>query len=221
MSCVPMSLFAQSLDNLYNKRYCELLVYKLTEGITVYNTIKQNDCPTHLWYPLSSAELKKRMDVFSVYKNGPRYWLIDGMTQSKFIDQDVLNVNGLKFNKAAKISSFNALQFILKGKEPYQVRQVHRTTVWVYKKNRQIYEIIDDKKNIYVMQSYSVQRIPQTVADLTSLGHRLHLPKNWTFKTGKIKATSYLKAIDNKAYVIQDEFLNTYQRSNVDFLEYA
>ncbi|MDQ5884364.1 MAG: hypothetical protein QG556_703 [Pseudomonadota bacterium] len=216
---VSCTSHAQSLMNLFNARYCEILLFEPWHGVFVYNTLKQNSCPNQLWSQLSTDEIKKKTAAFHVYKNGPRYWVIDGMEHSSLVDQTVLNINGFKLNKAATLSTFDFLKFILTFQRPYYIHQIKRKTTWVYESGRQIYEIIDDKNHVYVMQSYSTQHVPQTIDDLASLGGRLHLPKDWKFKTGTLLANQYVKAIDGLADIIQDDFYNTYQRAEFDLIQ--
>ncbi len=205
--------------NLHNKRYCEILLFKPTEGMLVFNTIKQNDCPEGAWKNLTKDRVKKISHAWSVYFNGPRFWVIDAMKNSSLVDNKVLDIDGFKLNKAAKIPMFSFMKFYFENKKSYQVRQISRNTTWVYNSGTRVYELIDEHNQAYVMQSYSIQYQAQTLEGLKNLGNQLHLPQNWKFKTGVLKKTQTVTAIENQAFVIQDEFRNTYQRASQDLLE--
>lgn len=68
------------------------------------------------------------------------------------------------------------------------------------------------------MQSYSHQKQHLTADDLPNLVKQLKLPKGWKYKTGIIRKNQHLRTINNVAYVLQDEFLNSYRRAEHDFL---
>lgn len=119
--------------------------------------------------------------------------------------------------REAGVLQLSALD-LLKAKEPYQTHDVKRHTTWIYEKDKPIYELIDPKGNVFVMQSYSIQKSPQTESSLRALGKKLNLPSGWHFKTGVLKQSETLEAIHNVAVVVQDDLLNTYQKASVDFL---
>ena len=62
------------------------------------------------------------------------------------------------------------------------------------------------------MQSYSRQvNRNQSIDDLRELGSKLKLPSGWTFKTEILDKDFELTA-KGQAWVIQDDFGNTYQK---------
>ena len=64
------------------------------------------------------------------------------------------------------------------------------------------------------MQSYSLQVDPrQTMESLPTLGQRLRLPRGWSFRVVTLKKDYRLEAVGGQATVVQDELLNTYQKS--------
>lgn len=111
-----------------------------------------------------------------------------------------------------------SLMDLFKNK-PYQSHVVHRKTTWVYQADKPVFELIDPNGQVFVMQSYSVQKYPQTMNTLTQLGAKLQLPKGWKFKTGVLNKPETIEAVNNKAVVVQDNFLNTYQKASHDFLK--
>jgi hypothetical protein len=62
------------------------------------------------------------------------------------------------------------------------------------------------------MQTYALLVDPKlTMADLPTLGKRLHLPKGWHYRVRTLDRDLSLKA-HGTAYVLQDELENSYQR---------
>jgi hypothetical protein len=213
-----ISFFAQSAQNLQmrDQRYCEIIIPKTFSQYAVYNTWGLNDCPQDTWNNVTDACVKKETNSSRVHLNGPRYWVIDGFKNSTLVNPTVKTICGLSMREAGvlEVSPFD----LLKANKPYKQRDVARQTTWIYNAGSPVYELIDPKGKVFVMQSYSLQKIHQSQASLAGLGAKLNLPKNWQFKTGKLKKTELLQAIDNQATVIQDDFLNTYQLATRDFL---
>ncbi len=207
---------AGEAQGLRGQRYCEVILAEKRLIFAVYNTIFLNDCPAALWNQLSENELKKETGSYFVHLNGPRFWMIDGFTDSKLINPEQRSFGGIKMRKAGLLHL--NLKTILFGATPYREHAVDRTTTWVYDAGKPIYELISPDHEVYVMQSYSVQQIPQTQASLGELATKLTLPKGWQFRTGILQKQGQIPAFNNKAYVIQDNFQNTYQKSASDLL---
>ncbi|CAM2951855.1 hypothetical protein LEAN103870_10500 [Legionella anisa] len=212
---IPTISSAAQKSNLRNMRYCEIIFSKSISYYAVYNTIGLNDCPQNIWAKITPKDVEKATGSTHVHLNGPRYWTIDGMKNSELVNPDVMTFNGLAMREAGilRIRIKDVLLAV-----PYKLREVARTTTWVYDAGKPVYELIDPKGNVFVMQSYSVQKVPQTEQSLAQLGAKLKLPAHWQFKTGVLKKTSTVQAIDNMAVVVQDDFLNTYQKATHDLL---
>ncbi len=213
---LPFYSHAVDRDHLRGNRYCEIIVPKKLTEYAVYNTWGLNDCPAKIWNQITVDCVKKEMDTTLARLNGPRYWVIDGFENTTLINPKTKTICGLMLREAG-ILNIN-LSELLKSKSHYKQRAVTRTTTWIYQANKPVYELIDPTGTVFVMQSYSVQQTPQTEASLSQLGTQLELPDGWQFKTGVLKKTELLKAINNQAIVIQDNFLNTYQMATHDFL---
>jgi hypothetical protein len=210
---------AQGADrsNLRGQRYCEIIIEKTLTTYAVYNTIGLNDCPESIWNKISVDSVKKEMNVSFVHLNGPRYWVIDGLEHSKLVNTDVKVINDLSMREAGVLKL--SLLDLYKGSTPYKPRAVERKTTWVYQSGKPVYELINPKGEVFVMQSYSIQKTAQTLNSLNQLNSLLKLPKGWIFKTGILKTEQTVTAINNLAVVIQDDFLNTYQQATHDLLE--
>ncbi|WP_131780444.1 hypothetical protein [Legionella bozemanae] len=202
-------------SNLRGMRYCEIIFSKSISNYAVYNTIGLNDCPQNMWNKITANDVKKETGAAHVHLNGPRYWTIDGIQNSELVSPNIKTFNGLAMREAGVLHI--RLKDLLLG-SPYKPRDVARKTTWIYDAGKPVYELIDPKGNVFVMQSYSVQKEPQTEQSLTQLGLKLKLPAQWRFKTGILKKAGTVQAIDNMAVVVQDDFLNTYQKATHDLL---
>lgn len=97
--------------------------------------------------------------------------------------------------------------------KPYETRTVRRDTTWGYDAGKTVHELVDPEGAVYDMQSYSVQEVQQDEASLAKLGETLTLPDGWAFRTRVIDEKLEVEAVDGLAVVVQDDFGNTYQRS--------
>lgn len=208
--------YAAEMDNLRGARYCEVIIAENRWTLFVYNSIGLNDCPEQSWKQINTDSIRKETASSWVHLNGPRYWVIDSMKKTTLIDHKQRSFGKIAMRKAGTL--YLSLGEILRGSQPYLTHTVHRKTIWLFKADKPVYEIIDNKGRVFVMQSYSVQHIAQTEASLANLGKKLSLPSGWRFRTGTLKQDQELPAVDNKAVVIQDNFSNTYQLATHDFL---
>ncbi len=213
---MPLPATAADRDNLRGARYCEIIVSQSIPNFAVYNTIGLNDCPAKVWNKISASDVKKATGSTFVHLNGPRYWVIDGFKHSNLVNPTPKTINGLAMREAGVLHL--SMRDLLKPNKPYQLRDVQRHTTWVYQAGKPVYELIAPNGSVYVMQSYSVQKKPQTEASLAQLGSKLNLPAGWKFKTGTLSKQSTIQAIDNQAEVVQDDLLNTYQKAPHDLL---
>jgi hypothetical protein len=97
---------------------------------------------------------------------------------------------------------------------PIRSRKVQRTTVWVYDAGKPVYELVDPQGHVYDMQSFSGQKVDQTIESLATLGQRLHVPDGWTFRSRVLTSELQLTAVGGVAHVVQDDLANTYTRDD-------
>lgn len=209
-------VFANQDVNSRNARYCEVIVGKGLQA-SVYTTFKLNNCPQNLWNQLDTKLIKKQNHASFVYLNGPRHFMFDKYIYHKLTNTiDEKSFCGLKMRKAATVR----VRFtdIIKGFRPYIEHEIHRHTVWIYEAGKPVYELISPNNKVYVMQSYSDEKVDQNEKTLAKLGSILHLPKGWKFKTGILKKNQSIVTQDNIAIVTQDELKNTYQLTTQDLL---
>lgn len=214
---IPFWSVAAEKSNLRGQRYCEIIIPKSFSDYAVYNTWGLNDCPQDIWSKITVSGVKKEMGVHFAHLNGPRYWVIDGFKNTTLINPMTKTICGLPLREAGvlHISLFE----LLKSSSFYKEHIVARQTTWIFDAGKPVYELISPTNKVFVMQSYSVQNTAQTPESLSQLGIKLNLPTGWKFKTGTLKKLELLQAIDNKATVIQDDLLNTYQLATHDFIE--
>jgi hypothetical protein len=214
---VPAVRATQSLPrpaDMHDVRYCEVIpVFRdgASLNVEVYNTITLNDCPAVLWKQLKSDALSKQFDATQVKLNGPRYWVmnrIDGSGDS--VSGKVADFGGIQMRQVATLNM--KLWQINAGDKPYEEMTVQRSTVWVYSKGTTVYELINPKGDVYLMQSYAQIVDPNmNLQKLDQLGPRLKLPKGWSYRTRVLFQELGLKA-NGKAHIVQDDFQNTYQK---------
>jgi len=212
ISCVmTQHALAGHMENLRNQRYCEIIVQNGPLSLAVYNTIGLNACPQNVWQKLTAEAIKKQKDVRFVYLNGPRRWVVDGVKNAHVVDAKIENFQGLSLREAG-IVKLSIWDVFTHNRRFYTRRTVERSNTWVYEAHQPVYVLIDPDARVYVMQSFSLEKRPQTLASLSQLAMQLkNLPAGWHFCTGVLPKTGYLPVVDNKAEVVQDEFLNTYQ----------
>ena len=214
---IPTLCHAAVQSEVRGKRYCEIILFKTPTQILVYSTFGLNDCPSDIWNKITVVPIKKATGASFVRLNGPRYWMMDGIKSTPLVNHEVATFGGLTLRKAAEII-LNPEQFF-SANTPYQTRKIKRRTTWTYEAGKPIYELIDSKGHIFVMQSYSLQISPQTEASLSQLAVKLRLPPGWQFKTGVLKKTETISTINDVAIVVLDDFFNTYQNVPHDLLK--
>ena len=143
--------------------------------------------------------------------NGPRYWLIDGIKgKGMSATGKTITVNGIEMGERATLEV--SLKQAMGGKKLYKPNEVRRDTVFTFRAGKPVFELTDPEGHVYRMQSYSqIVNKKETLDDLAGLGAKLKLPKGWTYST-RILDKDYDLLATGLAYVVQDDFLNTYQR---------
>ena len=204
------------VSNMRNKRYCEILVVNgnlrnLTA--TVYNTIGCNDCPTTLWNAINVEKLKDSLNAKSINMNGPRVFMMDKVGQTN-IPPPKVKLSGLEMIERAKLPV--SIATVIAGKsKPYKENIVKRSTEYVFLKGEKVYKLISPE-HTYIMQSYSLIVDKNLNLDaLEILNTKLQLPNGWKYQVETLTKDLVLKTVkEGKAYLIQDDLQNSYQRIN-------
>jgi hypothetical protein len=217
LSLVPIIAQATEQMSMRGNRYCEIILSQKITSYLIYNTLGLNDCPLNIWDKVTVAQVKQETGFSFVHLNGPRYWVIDGFNHSTQVNPVIKTISGLTMREAGILD----IKWVdlLKSRFPYHQHQVKRQTTWFYAAGKPVYELIDANGEVFVMQSYSTQKAPQTEQSLTQLGTTLKLPKGWIFKTGTLRKAQSIQVIDNLAIVVQDNLENTYQKATHDLLK--
>jgi hypothetical protein len=208
--------FASPPENMRGLRYCEIVLAKSGFNFSIYSTANLNDCPNDEWSQLTTDLIKKETGAYYVYLNGPFYWVSDGIEYSAVSTPKKLILNGIEMQNAGALHL--GIMDVVKGDDPYQEHTVQQQATLVYKAGHPIYELVDPNQHVYVMQSYSIKVHPQTQASLSTLGSQLKLPYGWFFRKGILRSDVHLTAVNDQVVMVQDNFLNTYQRVAHDFL---
>jgi len=211
---VERSQFMDHGDNWRNLRYGEIIpVFRsgTTLYMEIYNTAQSNELPQELWEKLDAEVMAKEFGAEKVLINGPRYWLINEMDGGgATADGKVANFGGIEMTQRAILE--NSIFGGAIGSKAYSEKTVERTTKYTFWKDNMVYEITNDRGEVYRMQSYSQIDDPKlTIDDLEFLGERLNLLKGWSYAARVLVEDSYLVS-DGSTTVITDELHNTYQK---------
>lgn len=198
-------------DGFRNKRYGEIILIAggpLQFVGHVYNTVGLNDCPQALWDQLDPKQIARENKARSVILNGPRYFMMDEIALQN--PGPIKTFGGLEARHLADVKI--SLWTVLRGKsKPYTGNTVERTSRYVYKAGRPIFELIAPDGRRYVMQTYALI-VDKTLqeSDLPNLGERLKLPKGWKYQT-RILEEDLVLTTSGTATVLQDDLMNSYQ----------
>lgn len=199
---------AQQGIDVYGKRYGEVLLVRMGAGgpeATVYNTFPLNDCPAALWDALDAEAIARDNDAAAALLNGPRYWLMSGITKAPGAPQPTRTFGDLEMIEQATV------QMASNNPAPYSVNAVDRKAVFTFGSGRPVFELVDAQDRRWVMQTYS-QVVDKNLMldDLPGLGSRLHLPEGWRYETRTLTSPLVVDTTDRPAQVLQDDLSNTY-----------
>jgi len=199
--------------NTRDARYCEILTISGNIGnmvATVYNTLGVNDCPETVWKNIDKEKVKKDFQAKSVVMNGPRVFLMDSVGQFNMPPPKV-DIGGIEMIERAHLDV--DLKTLLMGKKPYDEQIVKRTTMYIFNTGSSVY-LLRHNTDTYIMQSYAKIVDPDLNEEkLKTLANVLKLPSGWTYETKKLDEALILETKENgKAYLVQDELQNSYQK---------
>jgi hypothetical protein len=212
---------ADGFTGLRNQRYCEVIP-SVVQGSSVttyvYNTQGLNLCPAAQWDALTEAEVDQEYGSQSAQRNGPRYWMMDDLKGSgSSTTGQTFTFDGIEMSLRAKIVTPVGAPTV--GQQFYVPNTVQRQTVYTFQGGNPIYELIDPDKNVYVMQSYAqIVDKTLTINQLPALGHVLSLPAGWRYRERRPRHSIELTAT-GIAYVVNDNFADSYQRMNKPSLQ--
>ncbi len=203
------------LENLRGKQYFEIFTaYRIFNKfkIGVYNNINRLPIPIAESDTFDPEALKKEIGAKAIMFNGPRFWVLDSIRG--YYKGEPMTFYGYVFDLVATFENkISEAKVQAKERKLYTEHTVGRFTDFLFKKGEKIYELVSDTGVIYTMQSASLEvNKTQSIDDLENLASKLKLPVGWKFQTRILDKDTIFK-IRGEAYVIQDDFKNTYQRN--------
>jgi hypothetical protein len=198
-----------------NARYCEILT-TARRGITlvteIWNTSGLNDCPADTWAALDAVALQDELDVLNVRLNGPRYWVLDeiGAAGGLTASGERMRFGAIEMELRAVLETRPGGDLV--GDRFYTPSTVQRDTRYVFYAGEYVYTLTAPDGSSYIMQSYAQIIDPAlTIEDLEMLGERLTLPDGWAYEAIRLDV-DFIVLSSGETTVLQDDFLNTYQR---------
>lgn len=202
-------------ENLRGRQYYEIFTgFKNfnTIIIGIYNNIARAPIPVNEWDNMDTEKIKAEEKAVAITKNGPRFWVMDSI--KGYSAGEMRKFCGFEFDLVGVIEGKTAdLKSQLKERSLYSERTINRYTDFIYNKGQKIHELISGDGTVYTMQSASNEiNRNHTIDDLDLLSDKLKLPAGWKYNV-RIAKEDICHEIRGEAHVIQDDFLNTYQRN--------
>ena len=174
-SASPEKVSMVDVQNTRNMRFCEVLV--INEGyVEIYNTSGLNACPEDAWNAIDPTEMAKQMNVQSIQKNGPHFWVMDSQTIG-FGETKSFGGIDVRWAAQAPVSSLGGSE----GSTPYQPFKTCKTQKMVYDAGQKVWEMVDDKGQAWVLQAHEAQF---SLDDLDTLETQMKsLPEGWNWRT--------------------------------------
>lgn len=200
----------KGLAGIYNSRYCEIFVVEPPVAslfaVNVFNTVGLNECPRDRWNAVDFDAIRQEWGALGAVANGPRRWTIDAISGGRA--GNPFEMSGLEVRKVATLETPSL------SPEPFTEVAIDRTTVWKFRKGRNIRIVVSPTGKRYAMQSYTKTVDPGLKArHLNSIGRNplIALPEGWKFKTKKLRRPLALE-VKRTARIVRDGLGSTYQR---------
>ena len=198
------------ISDMRNVRYGEVLAVYHRDGrfeAEVFGTQLLNDCPQEQWVTLDATTLAAEMDALVVKLNGPRYWTLDGFgLKVAVVDPVFRDFNGIQMRRIAVVDLGEVPRL-----GPYTETKVNRGAVFFWDEGQTVHELVNPDGLAYVMQALCVGVDPtMSPESLLTLGERLALPDDWTYRTRVLDEELVVDTSSSLATVLQDEFENSY-----------
>ena len=188
--------------------------------IAVWNDIRHEKMSRPTWDSIATSFVKSESaESVTVIKNGPRFWMLDSLRGYELGSRRSFAVGGggdatngaggrrlYDFDLVAVIHpSFAELLF----RGPYHELKIRRHTDWTYAARSTVYELTSPRGDVYTMQTGS-REVIRDASPASSAEMKLEPPTGWAYGRRELndEETYY---ISDFAYIIQDEFFNTYQ----------
>ncbi|AYV26397.1 hypothetical protein EES41_06640 [Streptomyces sp. ADI95-16] len=221
MSATPAEGTVTKLfEGIHGVPHAEIVVFtKDDEGPgakgIVYNTLGLPlDFTDDQFRALDPEALATEFRGDAVWMNGPRRVLADSVSVELFDEGRVTSVDGIAMQTIADVHVPDLEAFLSSQRPPYTQLLVNRTTMWTFRKGRQVHELISPDGHVFVMQSLSRRVDPNLDPDrLATLGARLSPPAGWEYRVRTLEE-DLLVGARGDAHIVLDEFENNYQRED-------
>ena len=161
-------------------------------------------------------QIIKETGAIDVFLNPSRHWTWDELTVNLVGDER--QFGPVKFLWMAAVPA-EAMKAAV-GQGHYHPGQITREDKYLYKKGSRVYLIDIGEGKVLVMQSWTnFVNKGETADSIKDLGSQYkELPAGWKFRTKVLDRDLTISppAPDHKAWVTQDEFLNTYEGCGYD-----
>jgi len=149
------------------------------------------------------------MGLIKVKLNGPRFFVVDSIKRNNIKSSELKSFHGLKMKKSLVFKI--GFKDLLSGQNKnYVPRKIKSNSLLQFNSGSEVYELIDPKNNIFIMQSFSNQiNSDINLGNISQIGKNLKLPPKWKFRT-KILKKDLLIGTKKGLTIIQDEYRNTY-----------
>tara|TARA_Y100001954_G_C15828045_1_gene613247 strand:+ start:4016 stop:4696 length:681 start_codon:yes stop_codon:yes gene_type:complete len=203
---------AKQISNLRGFRYCQITTIKrvgFSLTAEIYSTVNQNKCPDKVWKKIEPELIKKEMNLIKVRLNGPRFFVVDSIKKNNSNSSELKSFNGLMMKKSL-VLKFGFKDIVSGQNKTYVTRKIKNNSLLKFNLGSEVYELIDPKNNIFVMQSFSNQVNKDiNLGNISQIGKVLNLPPKWHFRK-RILKKDLIIGTRNGMTVIQDEYRNTY-----------
>jgi hypothetical protein len=209
------------LERLQGVRFCRLALYGGERTFTgalqvaLYDTTGRNDeadprdsCPAAPWEKLDPAALSDRLDVWSVVKDGPRFWALDWMELPMAPER---SFGPLKARWVGQRSLPEGARSGERWWVPFTPEKVGSKTRQGYARGQTVFVLEDSQGTPWVLQSWSRGVDATLTSDgLATLERRLSLPPGWKFRTRVLDRDLAVEAVDGFAWIVRDGLDGTY-----------
>ena len=162
-----------TLTEIRGMVFCEFLLISETD-VTIYNTSADGPCDLDAFSRIDPGDLAREHGARKAQLIGPKYWSMDEPTLGL---GEARNFGGIKARLAAKLPL--AALGSGEGADPYKPYVTKKAQRMVFKAGRPVYELVDAKGNIFVMNAFG-DRVPDN--DPARLDGVLPVPDGWTYR---------------------------------------
>jgi len=209
----------RQFDGVRAMRYCEVFLIvpdAATGGLrgNVFNTSQLNgsnpldSCPTDLWAKVNPESLKAEYGVAAAFKNGPRVWVNDWFELPVGEPGTIGGLEARWFMHVKLPKDFGKA-----GATDYKPTIGERASVMAFKKGQPVFILDDPDGTPWVMQTFTTLVDPNLTYDgLKTLDKKLKLPADWKYRVKVLDQDLIIKAVDGKAWIVQDDLQSTYNK---------